>query len=322
MSENKHIFSDEHAVKTQDDVSESGRHTWGIARRIVQIAVLVFFLIPVMVSGWSLLGVDLSGDAIVDAVTTPAQFFWTGTLSSSTIGFVDLMDPFAMLQTIAASKAFDVTWLLAALPPLVVFALVRGRVFCGWVCPVNLLLEVIDTARQKLWPNKKLPEHRFSRHVKVWIALVILILSALVSVPVYEIFNPISFINKGLLFGGVAGGVTFIAIVVIELFWGHRVWCRSLCPLGGFYELLGKVGLVKVSINHDACIKCGHCKQVCLADPEILVPAVDDASNKVCAGDCMMCGKCIDVCPTQALAARIAFPDSEQLRPVRIKAEK
>jgi len=121
---------------------------------------------------------------------------------------------------------------------------------------------------------------------------------------VFEALSPISFINKGILFGSMVGGVTLLAIVVAELFWGHRVWCRSICPLGGFYEVVGKVGLVNVRMEHDKCIGCEKCKKACLCDPEILDAVVADEDIMVRAGDCMLCGKCVEACPTCALSIK------------------
>lgn len=277
-------------------------------RHGVQVLALLFFLAPVLAAGWSALGLDLSGDAVADALSTPAGFPWYGTLSSSTVGPVVSLDPFAMLQVVAAAKTFDPNWLLAACPPLIVFTLVRGRAFCGWVCPVNFLLEVLDALRRRIAPARRLPERRVPRHAKIWVAAAVLALSAIASIPVYELFNPIGFINKGLAFGSVAGGVTLLAIVALELFWGHRVWCRSLCPLGGFYELLGRVGFLRVKIDGKACTRCGRCKRACIADPEILEPAIGGATRTVCAGDCMACGKCVDACPERALSMGPGLP--------------
>lgn len=282
--------------------------SWSVARHCVQVLALLFFIAPVLAAGWSALGLDLAGQPIGEAVATPAGFPWYGTLSSSTVGPVVSLDPFAMLQIVAASKTFDASWLLAAAPPLIVFTLVRGRAFCGWVCPVNLLLEVLDALRRRIAPRQHLPERRLPRRAKIGVAAGVLVLSAVASIPVYELFNPIGFINKGLVFGSVAGGITLLAIVVLELFWGHRVWCRSLCPLGGFYELLGRVGVLRVRIDHCACTKCGACKRVCIADPEILDPAIEGATKSVCAGDCMVCGKCVEACPERALSMGPGLP--------------
>lgn len=270
---------------------------WSCLRHAVQVAVLALFASPVLVAGWGLFGLAVGGD---DAAPAPAELPFFGSLSSSSIAGLDLLDPFGALQVAAASKSFEFDWLLAALPVLVVYGLIRGRAFCGWVCPANLLLEIVDAARRKL--RIEVREMPVPRHAKLWIALAVLALSALTSVPVFEAFSPISAINKGILFGAVTGVWVLLAIVLAELFWGHRVWCRSLCPLGGFYEALGHMGQVNVKFDRNACIRCDACKSACLSDPAILDPVLTERDVIVRAGDCMACGSCIDACPTRALS--------------------
>lgn len=270
---------------------------WAWVRHAVQVLALALFAAPVLVAGWSLLGLSAGGE---EPAATPAQLPFFGSLSSSSVAGVNVLDPFGMLQVAAASKTFEVDWLLAALPVLVVYGLIRGRAFCGWVCPVNLLLEIVDGVRRKL--GIEVREMPVPRHAKLGIALAVLALSALTSVPVFEVFSPISAINKGILFGAVTGLWVLAAIVAVELFWGHRVWCRSLCPLGGFYEALGRVGQVNVKLDREACIHCDACKRSCLSDPAILDPVLTERDVIVRAGDCMACGSCIDACPTRALS--------------------
>ncbi|HAM15505.1 MAG TPA: 4Fe-4S ferredoxin, partial [Eggerthellaceae bacterium] len=282
----------EDAEQKQTDEGR-GKHAGGfpftVVRHVVQVAVLLLFAVPVLVAGWSLLGGTVGGD---NPQATPADFPFYGSLSSSSIFGVELLDPFAVLQVTAAAKTFALDWLVGALPLLVVYGLVRGRVFCGWACPVNLLLEIVDWLRKKL--HISVEERVVPRHAKVYVAVGVLVLSAVLGIPVFEALSPISFINKGIVFGSLVGGVTLLAIVLAELFWGHRVWCRGICPLGGFYEVVGKVGLVNVHIDHDACIGCNRCKRACLCDPEILDAAVAGDDAIVRPGDCMLCGKCVE----------------------------
>lgn len=269
---------------------------WTLVRHTVQVLVFALFAIPMVAVGWNLFGRYEGGD---DALPVPFDLVFAGSLSSSHIGDVNLLDPFAALQVMCASHAFDPTWLVMALPVVVVYGLVRARAFCGWACPVNLLLEMVDALRAKF--GLRVRERVVPRHAKLGVAAAVLVLSALVGIPVFEAVSPISALNKGLVFGSVAGAVTLVLIVAAELFWGHRVWCRALCPLGGFYEALGRVGLARVRIDHDACTKCGSCLRACLADPVILEPVVSGTETVVRAGDCMACGACVDVCPERAL---------------------
>lgn len=300
QTETMQDMQEQGSAKPQRNVGKKGR-PFTVARRIVQVLVLVLFLVPVLAAGWSLLGGTVGGD---NAIGTPANSFpFYGTLSSSSVFGISLLDPFAMLQAVVAAKAFSPEWLLAALPVLVVYGLIRGRAFCGWCCPVNLLLEFVDWLRAKL--HIKVEERVLPRHVKVYVAAGVLVLSLLLGFPVFEALSPISFINKGLVLGSMVGGITLLAVVLVELFWGHRVWCRAICPLGGFYEVVGKVGLVNVHIDHEKCIGCNKCKKACLCDPEILDAAVAGEDAVVRAGDCMACGKCVEACPTAALSLKL-----------------
>ena len=292
MSEEQKI----HEVKT----SNSGGFPFTIVRHIVQVVMLVIFLVPVFLAGWGLFGGTVGGDT---AMGTPSDVFFYGSLSSSNIFGIDLLDPFAFLQAVVAAKGVELCAVLAVLPVLVFYGLIRGRAFCGWTCPVNLLLEIVDWLRAKL--HIKVEERVLPRHTKVYVAGGVLVLSLLLGFPVFEALSPISFINKGIVFGSLVGGVTLFAIVLVELFWGHRVWCRAICPLGGFYEVVGKVGLVNIAIDHEACISCSKCKKACLCDSEILNAVVAGDDSIVRAGDCMLCGKCIEACPTKALSIKI-----------------
>lgn len=282
---------------------------WTAARRVVQIAVAILFFVPLFAAGWSALGLGFSSPE--EPLATPSGFAWWGSLSSSHLFGLDVLDPFAAIQVAVAAKDVAFAGLAWALPVLVAYGVVRGRAFCGWACPVNLLCEFVDWLRGKLGISVR--ERAVPRKVKVALAAAVLVLSAVCSVPVFELVNPISAVNKAVLFGSFAGVFTLAAIVVAELFWARRVWCRALCPLGGMYEVLGCVGLANVKIDHDACVNCGACQKACLCDPKILDAALAGDADRVAAGDCMLCGKCVDACPHAALHIGIAAPRRPEL---------
>lgn len=279
------------------------RHGFTIARRVVQLVGLFVFAAPLFAVGFGIFGTTSGMEKLPQ---TAAELPFFGSLSSSTLFGITLLDPFAALQSAAAAKDFTLGMLVGIAPIVLFYGLIRGRAFCGWLCPVNLFLECVDWLREKM--HIKVVEHALPRHTKLWVAVGVLVISAITSTLVFELFNPISAINKGILFGSISGLVTLVAIIIIELFWARRVWCRALCPLGGFYEALGTVGLLSVKMNYDACTHCGQCERVCLADPEILQPALSGEKTRVVTGDCMLCGKCIDTCPTRALSLGPALP--------------
>jgi ferredoxin-type protein NapH len=280
---------------------------WLWARRAVQVAALLLFAAPLLLSGWPLLGLASGGEL---AASTPAQLPFYGSLSSSSVGGFRLLDPFATLELIAATRTVEPSWLLAAGAVLGFYTLVGARAFCGWVCPVNLVLECTEWVRGRL--GIAVVERAVPRHAKLGVAATFLLLALLTARPLFETLSPIAALGKGLLFGSFTGIAVLGAIVVAELFWARRVWCRSLCPVGGLYELAGRIGLLKVRSGTGRCTGCQRCRRVCLSSPEILDPIIKGAAARVVAGDCMRCGACVDECPEKAL--RLGIPPIRRKR--------
>ncbi len=264
------------------------------------------FLIPVLAAGWRLFGMT---PGFEEQASTPAELPLYGSFASSSVLGIDLLDPLAYLQTLAASRAFVPQAAIAALVVVVVYALLRGRAFCGWVCPLGTVLEAVGWIAGRIRRALKLrPQPAASplpRHAKIVSTGLVIALSAIVGFPVFEAVSPISAVHRLVLFGSSVGIVTFALAAVLDVFWGKRAWCRTLCPLGGLYEAIGRAGLVSVRIDHGACVHCDLCKDACPADPTILDPAINGAERRVKAGDCMVCGACADACPSRALSLRI-----------------
>lgn len=273
---------------------------WTLARRIVQWSILILFLSPIFL-------VKVEGD----------NFFF-GTLTSSSFLGVTLTDPFAALQVLMATREISFVYFGGALIIFLFYALVRGRVFCSWVCPLNTLLEL--TGKLRKWV--KLPDKQLNRHQKKYFALAFIILSFLIGVPIFEVISPIGYITRNLLFTWGIGVWLIFAIILFELFVSKRGWCRYICPLGGFYQSIGKLGIFQVKFNHDACRGCEMCRSVCFSDPEILEPGIFRESQYVKADDCTLCGACVDNCPFDALKITVKekpllinhFHEKHQLR--------
>ncbi|WP_254119030.1 NapH/MauN family ferredoxin-type protein [Bacillus sp. FJAT-29790] len=252
---------------------------WTVARRIVQFSIIALFLSPLVFA------------------TVEGDHFFFGSLASSSFVGIIFSDPFGALQVMMASKKMNIAYMSGALIIFVFYLVIKGRVFCSWVCPLNTVLEFTEKLRKYI----KLPERSYNRHLKKYFALLILVLSFLIGVPVFELFSPIAFTMRNALFTFGIGLWIIFAIVLFELLVSKRGWCRYFCPLGGFYQSIGKAGVFKVQFDHDACVGCDKCRSVCFADPGILEPGIFRESKYVIAGDCSLCGACVDHCPFDAL---------------------
>lgn len=246
---------------------------WWLPRRLLQVAVLFLILTPLF--GWT---------------------FFQGNLASASLLGLRLSDPLAFLQAVLASRVVIPAFAGAALLVLVLYFLTGGRSFCGWICPVNLITELLDPLRERLtgqgtiWPSS----------IKYGALLVALVLTAVTGAPLFETLSPIGVVSRAIAFASWSGLALLGGILLLELSGARRAWCRSLCPLGGFYALLGRYSPLKIRFIEEKCTHCGACERACFVE-EVLHPPLQEGVTLVTSGECSRCARCIDACPTDAL---------------------
>jgi len=190
--------------------------------------------------------------------------------------------------------------LLVGLLPSVLIALLFGRVFCSWACPVNFLQEMTDRALRR--PRNRRDVVTLPKRT-IWIVLgaeLAIVLAA--GVPFFAIWSPPGLVGREIMmavsFGTLAvEGVIVLAILLLNFFTA-RFFCRYLCPLGGLLALLGGRRRLRVAFDAARCPACGQCDPVC---PMGIRPSVGESE----AIYCWNCGECVDVCGDASLGFRI-----------------
>jgi len=224
----------------------------------------------------------------------------TGNLSSSSIfGVVPLSDPFAILQMLAAGATIGFSAIMGALLIMLFYGIVGGRAFCSWVCPVNMVTDLADWLRRKLYLDKIERKVWASRNIRYYMLGLALVVSAISGLAAFEIISPITIMNRGLIYGFGAGAGLLVAIFLFDLFVLKNGWCGHICPLGGAYSAIGKYNLIRVKHNSDNCTLCMKCKEVCPETP--VLHMVGKRSEFVAKIECTNCGRCVDVCDDDAL---------------------
>jgi ferredoxin-type protein NapH len=248
-----------------------------LLRRISQISLMALFITG-NVLGWHILRGNLSTSRLFD--------------------ILPLADPFAVLQILAVGKIVSSQTLLGALIIVLFFAVIGGRVFCSWVCPVNMVTDLANWLRK--WARLDIsPTNSMNRKARYWVLGMALVISALTGVAAFEWISPISMLHRGIIFGMGIGWTAVLAVFLFDLLIVKNGFCGHLCPLGGFYSLIGRVGMVKVRHNKNRCTLCRKCVEIC---PEAQVlPMVGKESGAVLSGDCTNCGRCIEVCDEDAM---------------------
>jgi ferredoxin-type protein NapH len=253
-----------------------GAQKWLILRRSSQLAILALFLVGPWFGWWIVKG-NLS--------------------YSLTLGVLPLADPYVLLQSLLTGHAPERNAILGVAIVVGFYLLVGGRVFCSWVCPVNLLTDAAAWLRMRL--GLKGGAH-LTRAARYWILGMTLVLALVTGTIAWELINPVSMMHRGLFFGLGAAWVVLLAVFLLDLFLIQRGWCGHLCPVGAFYSLLGRYGLLRVSaVRRADCNDCMDCFAVC-PEHQVIKPALKGAAQGfgpvILSPNCTNCGRCIDVC--------------------------
>ncbi|MEA3370607.1 MAG: quinol dehydrogenase ferredoxin subunit NapH [Campylobacterota bacterium] len=250
-----------------------------ILRRMTQIGLLVLYF-GANAWGWTILMGNLSSSLFLD--------------------FVPMSDPYAALQMLAAGAVLAADLLIGVAVVTVFYLLIGGRAFCSWVCPINLITDAAAMMRRVTGIDQvKGLKQPASRSMRYWILALSLIISFVMGITAFEFISPISMVHRGIIFGLGFGWAAMLIIFLFDLFVLKNGWCGHICPLGGFYSLVGKFSLIRVHHLEENCTLCMKCKVVC---PESQVlHMVGKESLPVLSGECTNCARCIEVCDDDAL---------------------
>lgn len=232
------------------------------------------------------------------------------------VGPLSMTDPLAGAESILASRTVVWVMVMSLVIPLIATVLL-GRVFCSWICPVGLMLEITDKLRKVLRFLEVRPlDVRFSRAVKYVLLGAGLLMTAFLAMPILGAIYPPAIIGReahdlvfGMFdraeaghFGLWAGGLTWMSLILLgiilfEITVSRRWWCRYVCPGGALYSFLGSSRRVRVERFAKNCTDCGLCVTAC---PMGLVPMRDEMGM-----ECDNCGWCISVCDDDAIGYRV-----------------
>ena len=255
----------------------------------------------------------------------------TGTLCSVGYDAIAYICPLGALETIFGSWAF-VPRVLICLAAVAIVALVFGKAFCSWVCPVAPLSGLLrgKKAREKGECERTQAAHRVlerwsdtnaaqaekhkpfrsrvdGRHVVLAGSLAS---AAVCGFPVFCLVCPIglTFASAIALYRLIGFNepaievLVFPALLVLELT-VFRKWCHRFCPVGALLSLLSRGNRTfKPHVDASMCARhagssCAACAQAC---PEHIDPCADLGDRSL--AECTRCGACVNTCPAKALS--------------------
>ena len=199
-------------------------------------------------------------------------------------------------------------WIMLASALIMLYS-AAGTVFCGWVCPQNILSEWANFMTRKLLGRRAKVELDGSAPLVAatknkainWILLGLSLLAAALIVAVVPLFY---FYPPATIWSFVtwradtrlAGSLhyiyfVFVLIILLDVAFIRHFWCRFACVYRVWQHSFRTRETLHVRYDDkraDSCTKCSYCVTSCIIEIDPRKTALYDS--------CINCGECVDAC--------------------------
>lgn len=160
-----------------------------------------------------------------------------------------------------------------------------GRFYCGYICPINSGMELIDDNANATKRKRKDPPEFFKHKAVRYTILGLFLLTIAFT---FKTGKKLPILP-----------ILFIGGISLTIFYKPEFFHRYLCPYGTLLSLFSKRNKKTYKVYNEDCIKCGRCVSVCPTDAFIW----DSRENYpiIISNECLQCGRCVAACPTQTI---------------------
>lgn len=165
-------------------------------------------------------------------------------------------------------------------------ALLFGRVYCGYICPMNTLMIPTEWLSKKLKIQTDKSPKWLGSGKFAWLALVGSVVIMLLAQKLLHKNIPILLI--------------WLAVsVLITLRYKPAVFHNLICPFGPLQKVFGRLAKFSEKVDKESCIGCKLCEKVCPC--EAIEVKSTDKKAEIKTSICLQCTNCQQVCPSNAI---------------------
>lgn len=175
---------------------------------------------------------------------------------------------------------------LALFAVSLVAALIFGRVYCGYACPMNTLMIPIEWLSKKLKLQTADTPKWLKNGYFTWITLSISVTVMLLSKRLLHVDLPIL-------------PFWLVMSILITLRYKPAVFHNLICPFGALQRSFGRFARLSEKVDKDACVGCKLCEKACPSNA--IVVSSEDKKAVINTALCHQCIKCQQVCPKDAI---------------------
>jgi polyferredoxin len=183
-----------------------------------------------------------------------------------------------------------------------------GRNWCSWGCWTAMIFDLLPYKGNIKWNDK----FKNIRYIHFFLSMV------LVAILFFGFKYTIIQTDPKALAEGMGTGrelvwllignflYYLIGIILAFKFKDNRAFCKYVCPLTVFLKLTSKITLLRInSDNPDNCNNCRICANACPMGIDI--PSYIKDKTRVLSTECIMCMKCVAVCPNSVLKTSLGI---------------
>lgn len=187
--------------------------------------------------------------------------------------------------------------MLAMIVFVILFTVIYGRIFCGWVCPQTIFMEFVfrkiewwieGSPQQQMnldkgpWTTKKIYKKVLKHTIYVILSLLFILTFLAYIISAKKVFYLLTHptVEDIPLFLGI---LLFAGLFYVVYAYVRDIVCTTICPYGRLQGVLTDLDTMQVSYDYNR------------GEPRGFLKKNEVGADK---GDCIDCKKCVHVCPT------------------------